>query len=49
MSYMFLGNMWSQKWRITHIISSPYPGRAKLDVTPHMVKQVGKVSNTASN
>jgi len=45
---VLLGDMWSQQWRNTHNISSPYAGKAKLDVTPHMVKQVGKVSNTAS-
>jgi len=46
---MILGNMWSQKWRNIHTISSPYPGKPKLDVTSLMVKQVGKVSNTALN
>jgi len=40
--------MWSQKWGNIQNISSPYSGKAKLDVTPTMVKQVGKVSNTAS-
>jgi len=41
--------MWSQQWGNIHHISSPYPGKAQLDVTPTMVKQVGKVSNSASN
>jgi len=46
---MLLGNMWSQTWRAIHHISSPYPGKAELDVTTTMVKQVGKVGNTTSN
>jgi hypothetical protein len=46
---MLLGNMWSQKWPVIHAISSPFPGKAKHDVTPTMVKQVGKASNTAPN
>jgi hypothetical protein len=46
---MLLGNMWSQAWRNIGNFASPYPGKAKLDVTPTMVKQVGEVSNTASN
>jgi peptidyl-dipeptidase A/DNA-directed RNA polymerase III subunit RPC1 len=41
--------MWSQKWANIQDISSPYPGKARLDVTPTMVKQVGTVGNTASN
>jgi len=46
---MVLGIMWSQKWGNIHKISSPYLGKAILDVvTPTMAKQVGKVSNTAS-
>jgi hypothetical protein len=48
-SYMILGSMWSQKWTNIQDITSPYPGKAKLDVTSTMVKQVGKVSNNALN
>jgi len=37
---MVVGNMWSQKWGNIQSISSPYPDKAKVDVTPTMVKQV---------
>jgi peptidyl-dipeptidase A/DNA-directed RNA polymerase III subunit RPC1 len=41
--------MWSQKWGNIQNIASPYPGKAKVDVTPSMVKQVGKFTDTALN
>ncbi|XP_069674785.1 angiotensin-converting enzyme-like isoform X1 [Periplaneta americana] len=34
-----LGNMWSQKWGNIESISTPYPGKDKIDVTSTMLKQ----------
>ena len=37
--------MWSQKWGYIQDISSPFPGKSKLDVRPYMVNLLKPTSH----
>nr|CAD7586835.1 unnamed protein product [Timema genevievae] len=43
---VFVGNMWAQTWGNVFDISTPYPEKEAVDVTPQMVKKVCQGGNT---
>lgn len=34
------GNMWAQQWNLIYDLTTPFPGKSSVDVTPQMLHQV---------